>query len=96
MLELGINPVECQTNPVFFPGKSHGQKSLVDYSPWGHKELDMTEQLTLFLTPALYLKIDFLQFLFYPCPVLVSSYPYSSEGRQNENHNHRKLTKLIT
>ena len=47
MLELGINPVECQTNPVFFPGKSHGQKSLVDYSPWGHKESDMMEQLTL-------------------------------------------------
>ena len=25
-----------------------------------------------------------------------ASYPYSSEGRQNENHNHRKLTSLIT
>ena len=25
------------------PGKSHGQRSLVGYSPWGHKELDMTE-----------------------------------------------------
>ena len=24
------------------------------------------------------------------------SYPYLSEGRQNENHNHRKLIKLIT
>ena len=23
-------------------------RSLADYSPWGHKELDMTEQLTLF------------------------------------------------
>ena len=27
---------------VFFAGKSHGQKSFVDYSPWGHKESDMT------------------------------------------------------
>ena len=26
----------------------------------------------------------------------IASYPYPSEGRQNENHNHRKLTKLIT
>jgi len=26
--------------PVFLPGKSHGQRSLVDYSPWGHKESD--------------------------------------------------------
>ena len=25
------------------PGKSHGQRSLVDYSPWGHKESDTTE-----------------------------------------------------
>ena len=28
------------------PGESHGQKSLTGYSPWGHKELDTTEQLT--------------------------------------------------
>ena len=32
-----------QPTPVFFPGKSQGQRSLVGYSPWGHKELDMTE-----------------------------------------------------
>ena len=35
-----------QPTPVFLPGKSHGQKSLVGYSQWGHKELDMTERLT--------------------------------------------------
>ena len=28
---------------VFLPGKFHGQKSLPGYSPWGRKELDMTE-----------------------------------------------------
>ena len=28
--------------PVFLPGKFHGQRSLVGYSPWGCKELDMT------------------------------------------------------
>ena len=28
------------------PGKSHGQRSLVSYSPWGHKELDMAERLS--------------------------------------------------
>ena len=32
-----------QPTPVFLPGESHGQRSLVGYSPWGHKELDMTE-----------------------------------------------------
>ena len=34
-----------QPSPVFWPGKSHGQRSLVDYSPWGRKESDMTERL---------------------------------------------------
>ena len=29
--------------PVFLPGKCRGQRSLVDYSPWGHKESDTTE-----------------------------------------------------
>ena len=32
-----------QATPVFLPGESHGQRSLAGYSPWGHKELDMTE-----------------------------------------------------
>ena len=27
-----------QSTPVLLPGKSHGQRSLVGYSPWGHKE----------------------------------------------------------
>ena len=31
--------------PVPLPGKSHGQRSLVGYSPWGHKESDTTEWL---------------------------------------------------
>ena len=29
-----------QLTPEFLPGKSHGQRSLVGYSPWGHKELN--------------------------------------------------------
>ena len=32
-----------QTTSVFLPGESHGQWSLVGYSPWGHRESDMTE-----------------------------------------------------
>ena len=31
--------------PVLLPGKSHGRRSLVGYSPWGRQELDTTEQL---------------------------------------------------
>ena len=34
-----------QPTPVFLPGKSHGQRSLVGYSPWGCKELDTIERL---------------------------------------------------
>ena len=34
-----------QPTPVLLPGKSHGWRSLVGYSPWGHEESDMTEQL---------------------------------------------------
>ena len=33
------------STPVFLPGKSNGQRILVGYSPWGHKELDTTYQL---------------------------------------------------
>ena len=32
--------------PGFLPGESHGQRSLVGYSPWGRKESDMTEWLS--------------------------------------------------
>ena len=35
-----------QPTPVFLLRKSHGQRSLECYSPWGGKELDMTEQLS--------------------------------------------------
>ena len=34
---------EWLPTPVFLPGKSHGQRSLVGYSAWGHKESNMTE-----------------------------------------------------
>ena len=34
---------EWQPTTVFLPGKSHGQRSLLGYSPWGHKKLDTTE-----------------------------------------------------
>ena len=34
------------TTPVLFPGKSHGWRSLVDCSPWGREESDMTSNFT--------------------------------------------------
>ena len=36
-----------QPSPVFLPGESHRQRCLAGYSPWGHKESDMTERLSI-------------------------------------------------
>ena len=42
------DPLEKETvpthPPLFLPGESHGQRSLMGYSPWGRKESDMTER----------------------------------------------------
>ena len=35
-----------QSASVFLPGESHGERSQAGYSPWSHKESDMTEQLS--------------------------------------------------
>ena len=43
--------------PVFLPGEFHGMGSLAGYTPWGHKESDSTEQLTLSLSIVLMLLI---------------------------------------
>ena len=36
-----------QPTPGFLPGESHGQRSVVGYSPWVHRESDATEQLSM-------------------------------------------------
>ena len=43
---------EWQPTLVLLPGESYGQRRLVGYSPWGCKELDMTEHVTLPLSLA--------------------------------------------
>ena len=45
---LGRPSGDGNDNPLqlFLPGKSHGQRSLEGYSPWGCKQSDMTERLT--------------------------------------------------
>ena len=42
-----------QSTPVFLPGKSHREKSLVGYSPWGLKELNMTKHINSIIKPEL-------------------------------------------
>ena len=44
---------ELQPTPVFLHGKSHGQRSLAGYSPWDHKEFDVTEQQRVKNLPAM-------------------------------------------
>ena len=45
----GRSPGEGNGNPtpVFLPGESRGRRSLVGYSPWGHKESDTNEQIVV-------------------------------------------------
>ena len=43
---MGPQPISKTVAPVFLPGEFYGQRSLVGYSPWGHKESDTTEQLS--------------------------------------------------
>ena len=42
----GRHPGEGNGYSALLPGQFRGQRSMVDYSPWGHKESDITEQLT--------------------------------------------------
>ena len=37
---------QWQPMPVFLPGESHGQRSLVGCSPWGRRDLGTTERLS--------------------------------------------------
>ena len=68
-----------QPIPVFLPGESHGQRSLVGYSPWGHKELDTTEWLStaqykIYFKATNYIFIQFLTQIpisMYPCNMYI-------------------------
>ena len=44
---LGRSPGEGNGNPLQYSclENAHGQRTQAGYSPWGHKELDMTERL---------------------------------------------------
>ena len=69
-----------QPTPVFLPEEFHGQRSLVGYSPWGFKELDTTECLTLSLHFTLYIyqfsSVQSLQ----SCPTLCNPMDCSMPG----------------
>ena len=60
-----------QPSPVFLPGKFHGQRSLVGYSPWGHKESEHAQMspLNFCLHFKIWLLIDSFSFLLNPTKV---------------------------
>ena len=41
--EIGDLEEEMATHSSILARKTHGERSLAGYSPWGHKELDTTE-----------------------------------------------------
>ena len=73
-----------QPTPVILPGKFGGLRSLVDYSPWGRKESDMTEQF------------HFTSLQSLPSGSFHSLLSSYIRGKIEWNHNQRQLTKLIT
>ena len=77
MLELLVGSLgwvgrKWQRTQVFLPGKSHGQRSLAGYSPWGCKELDTTKHTYATFTSLPYLHVYSLipPFLSNLCPYL--------------------------
>ena len=56
ILELGRSPGGGHGSPFQYSclENPHGQRSLAGYSPWGHKELDMTEWLSIAHTYIIY------------------------------------------
>ena len=71
------------------PGKSHGQRSLVGYSPWGRKESDTTERLH-------FSQLAAAAKLLQSCPTLrphalqspMLRYPWNSPGKNSGMGSH--------
>ena len=72
-----------QPTPILLPEKSHGWRSLVGYSPWGHKESDTTERLHFTSLPrAVLMLLCYIRTLWVQCTgiFLVNSFPTSDFG----------------
>ena len=62
-----------KSTPVFVPGEFYGERSLVGYSPLGHKELDMTETTEhghentyIYIHTYMYILLDIYLYINYP------------------------------
>ena len=75
-----------QPPPVFLSEEFHGQRGLVSYSPWGHKESDTTEWLThtlrlFYWTSSGFFPVSLGEIIFF-CKVFWW-WKFSPEGRKN-------------
>ena len=67
---------QWQSTPALLPGKSHGRRSLICYSPWGRKESDTTERLHILQPSASWLtsfsvnSMSVIQLLFFYLPAV--------------------------
>ena len=73
-----------QPTPIVLPGKFHGQRRLVRYSPWGHKELGTIERLSthrFFSEEAFHI---------FPCiiHILIPPYPYQCSPLKTRMFSH--------
>ena len=79
-----ISSEELQGNglptPIFLPGESHGQRSLVGYGPWGRKESDMTEWLTLSISFLVWTPPVQFSSVTQSCPTLCNPMTRSTPG----------------
>ena len=83
-----------QPTPVFLLGKSHGQRSLVDYSPWGRKESNTTKGLNKNNNNIHWLHTNFSHFILALPP---STWPIISAGNEHTqfSKSNRWLSSLI-
>ena len=94
-----------QPSPVFLPGKFYGKRSLVGYSPWGHKESDTAEQLSTQARPQgkqFYQSLTYLGAGRYPSPATLAfhvakgKYPTPAILLHHSGGNWEGLVKFIT
>ena len=85
--------MKWQPTPEFLPEKPHGQRSLVGYSPVGHKESDTTERLS---TQKRKLLLDVSLPVLSPSPtrILLPSVTHSSRTRWSPVQKRRKVLAL--
>ena len=68
-----------QPTPVLLPGKSHGRRGPVGYSPWGHEESDTTERLHFHFSLSLFTFMNWSR-KWQPTPVFL---PGESQGQRS-------------